>query len=151
VKVKCAGCREYKEKEFCVPYGLGWCCDANCRWLAIELRRKSAPPNRTSATPKRRAQPSLERRRKMAARERDHGCRYCLVARNLHVHHIVYRSEGGTHAERNLITLCNVHHDLMHSNKKRFQPVLKELIRLHYETDQFLTVTEVERRLALAA
>jgi hypothetical protein len=70
-----------------------------------------------------------------------------LAPRNLHVHHIVYRSEGGTHAERNLITLCDVHHDLMHSRKWWWQPVLQELICLHYDSGQFLTVTEVERRM----
>ncbi|OQW92645.1 MAG: hypothetical protein BWK78_01075, partial [Thiotrichaceae bacterium IS1] len=35
----------------------------------------------------------------------------------MHVHHIVYRSSGGTDAPSNLITLCEKHHALVHKNR----------------------------------
>jgi hypothetical protein len=152
MKVRFAACRQYKDKQYCVPFGLGWCCDANCRWQAIERRRRGQQLNTAPRrqTP-RRSQPNQEQRNKARARERDHCCRWCGVTRHLHVHHIVYRSERGSHQERNLITLCDVHHDLAHSNKRKWQPVLKELIRLYYDESLYLTVPEVERRLAVAA
>jgi hypothetical protein len=34
----------------------------------------------------------------------------CTCRRNLHVHHIVFRSRGGSDEEWNLITLCSSHH-----------------------------------------
>lgn len=38
-------------------------------------------------------------------------CRCCQHRDNLHVHHIIYRSQGGDDAEWNLITLCAMCHD----------------------------------------
>ncbi len=35
----------------------------------------------------------------------------------LHVHHIVFRSQGGSDAPSNLITLCKKHHDALHNGK----------------------------------
>lgn len=52
---------------------------------------------------------------------------------NLEVHHILYRSQGGGHDQENLITLCNTCHGRAHSNKKRYQPILLEAQRLHYQ------------------
>ena len=71
----------------------------------------------------------------------------CGTNRNLHVHHIRYRSEGGDHHERNLITLCLTDHDLVHSNKRRWQPILTETMRYHYDEELFLSVPEAERRM----
>lgn len=159
MKVRCAGCRQYKEKEFCVPYGLGWCCDPNCRWTAIERRRRSSGGRdnarrkqmETPAPPVVRThQPNRDRRRAVIIRD-GNVCRFCLTTKALHVHHIVYRSERGSNAERNLITLCLGHHDMIHSSKRRWQPVLQELIRLHYDEGLYLTVLEVERRMLAQA
>lgn len=59
-----------------------------------------------------------------AVRARDrHRCRLCGRATNLHEHHIHYRSEGVNHAPDNLIVLCAEHHELVHSDKGRWQPV----------------------------
>lgn len=63
--------------------------------------------------------------------ERDqYKCKLCGTSQNLHLHHIIYRSE-----DRNLINepsnctmLCIKCHELVHSNKKEWQPKLKELI-----------------------
>jgi 5-methylcytosine-specific restriction endonuclease McrA len=50
-------------------------------------------------------------------------CRVCGTRYNLHVHHIKYRGEpGGTDDEGNLITLCLAHHELVHTDKKKYQP-----------------------------
>jgi hypothetical protein len=57
--------------------------------------------------------PALRR----AVRARDHGrCRvpWCRSSRNVDQHHVVPRSEGGTHTRDNLITLCESHHIAHH-------------------------------------
>jgi len=50
--------------------------------------------------------------------ERDgYRCCYpgCSARMNLHVHHIEYRSRGGSNDEANLICLCHVHHRMLHA------------------------------------
>ena len=44
-------------------------------------------------------------------------CQHCGTRNHLHVHHIVYRSEGGTDTSDNLVTLCVFCHDGVHQNK----------------------------------
>lgn len=58
-------------------------------------------------------------------RNRDENrCQWCGALDELQIHHVRYRSEGGPDNKRNLITLCAEHHQLAHSNKKKYQPVL---------------------------
>lgn len=65
--------------------------------------------------------------------ERDMGCQ---LANNeckgrLELHHIVYRSENKNliNDVNNCIMLCLYHHKLVHSNKKYWQPKLKQIIK----------------------
>lgn len=51
-------------------------------------------------------------------------CQYCkrnpcykTDDKHLHVHHIIFRSNGGSDHRDNLITLCKTHHDELHANK----------------------------------
>lgn len=44
-------------------------------------------------------------------------CRYCNYRNNLHVHHIVFRSEQGPDETWNLVTLCNDCHEAVHQHK----------------------------------
>ena len=39
-------------------------------------------------------------------------------------HHIKYKSEGGGDEHSNLITLCRACHDLVHSDKRKYQKIL---------------------------
>ena len=49
---------------------------------------------------------------------RDGGkCRVCGRRDNLHIHHIIFRSQGGTNETSNLITLCLQHHTDVHMHK----------------------------------
>ena len=41
-------------------------------------------------------------------------CRRCGLRNNLHVHHIIFRSEMGEDVSWNLITLCSNCHDRIH-------------------------------------
>lgn len=59
-------------------------------------------------------------------------CQLCGSTSNLHIHHIYYRSQGGMTIEKNLIRLCENCHRLVHSNKKKYQPMLLEKQYLKY-------------------
>lgn len=63
--------------------------------------------------------------------KRDKGkCRLCGTSLNLHLHHIVYRSEDKNliNEPTNCIMLCARCHRLVHSNKHYWQSILKEMI-----------------------
>ncbi len=44
-------------------------------------------------------------------------------SKKLHVHHIVFRSDGGSDAPNNLITLCKRHHQQLHDGKIRLKTI----------------------------
>lgn len=54
-------------------------------------------------------------------------CQLCGSTSYLHIHHIYYRSQLGKTTPKNLIRLCNNCHNLVHTNKKKYQPILLEL------------------------
>lgn len=56
-------------------------------------------------------------------------CRLCGTG-NIQLHHIVYRSESKDliNEPTNCIMLCTQCHQIVHSNKHKWQPKLKELI-----------------------
>ena len=64
--------------------------------------------------------------------ERDKGkCRLCGSTQNIQAHHILYRSERKDliNEPTNMIMLCIKCHQLVHSNKKKYQPILLKLIK----------------------
>lgn len=52
----------------------------------------------------------------------------------LELHHILYRSERRDLIDEptNCIMLCKKHHELVHSNKKKYQPMLLEMMERKY-------------------
>ncbi len=56
-------------------------------------------------------------------------CVFCYTTNNLHYHHIYYRSERKDLIDEpsNGIMLCEECHRLVHSNKRKYQPILLEL------------------------
>lgn len=46
-------------------------------------------------------------------------CQVCGTTREnaLQLHHIQYRSHGGSHEQWNLVTLCATHHDAVHQGR----------------------------------
>ena len=102
---RCQRCREYHRGKPQRRVGLGGLC-ADCADLGPE---PSGIPPATRAE----------------VLDRDsYSCQLCGAKRALHVHHIHYRSEGVDHTPDNLIVLCRAHHDLVHSNKRYWQPRL---------------------------
>lgn len=54
-------------------------------------------------------------------------CQLCGSTWDLHIHHIYYRSQLGLTVKKNLIRLCERCHRMVHSNKKKYQPMLLEI------------------------
>jgi hypothetical protein len=77
--------------------------------------------------------------------ERDQRCRYCGTRDGLDPHHIEYRSEGGSDDPHNLIMLCRRHHDLVHSDKGLWQPLLRAYIWLLYIEGRRLFLLDIKR------
>nr|DAV53539.1 MAG TPA: NinG recombination protein [Caudoviricetes sp.] len=54
--------------------------------------------------------------------ERDKHCRICGAYQNLHIHHIIYRSQWRNgHQPFNLILLCERCHRKVHADKNKWQ------------------------------
>lgn len=144
---RCAGCREYKPRPEYRRLGLGSVCSAKCLTAAShktlkarsDISPNNIPPNVTRL-------PDIPYETRRTVRDRDRGrCRICGVTDGLHLHHIAYRSQGGTHDERNLILLCNLHHSLVHTDKARWQPVLFDYIRAFYRSGVRASVLKLDR------
>ena len=54
-------------------------------------------------------------------------CAIC-GSNNIQLHHIRYGACGRKTYLGNVIPLCKQHHDLVHTNKKKYQPILIKMI-----------------------
>lgn len=67
----------------------------------------------------------------------EYTCQYCkgkTKNTGLHCHHIIFRSNGGSDEESNLITLCKTCHDLLHQNKITLKITGKRKSSLNHAT-----------------
>ena len=75
--------------------------------------------------------------------ERDlFNCRICGQHTNAPPHHIIYKSHSGIDDERNMITLCNHHHILVHANEKLWKDIL---LNKQYEIYGYFDIREVKK------
>lgn len=136
---RCLSCRQYFRTAPHRKIGLSGVCSDECFAKAV-IGTKPTGPSRI---------PEGVRK---AVQVRDGGrCRMCGTSENLHEHHIAYRSEGGTNDEHNLIVLCAEHHDLVHANKRRWQPVLFAYIQRLYGNGVRASLTSLDRQLNRAS
>lgn len=78
--------------------------------------------------------------------ERDGGqCVLCGRGDSLQCHHHVYRSQGGSGTEDNLVMLCVRCHDLAHSSKK-IRERIGEYLRRLYPTKTICTKGECNEK-----
>lgn len=125
MRVRCSYCRRYFDKKHCITIGIQRFCSEEHYYqykgsLANSPSDKSRIPDDI----------------RQAVIERDRGgCRFpgCRLAAGIDIHHIKYRSEGGSHEMSNLISLCREHHSLVHSDKKQYQKMCLNLIGVDYE------------------
>lgn len=137
---RCQGCRQHLRGPPFQRIGLGGVCSASCALIARQRGTK------TRRTPDR--DDELQHARALVMERDGNRCRYCGGHRNLHIHHITYRSSGVDHQPHNLITLCTEHHDLVHTNKRVWQPVLRAYIWIVYTTGRRRWLRDLEREIA---
>jgi hypothetical protein len=79
-------------------------------------------------------------RRLIFARDK-HRCRVpgCRSARNIEIHHIVHREDGGSHEPSNLVCLCSGHHGAHHDGRLIIRGTADalEVVRLDEAVDTF--------------
>ena len=119
VKVKCKFCKKYVDRSEAVKVGLSHYCSiehyfSNGKTSHSDKKKKLAGPSKKT--------------RDAVLLADNYMCRLCSARYNLHIHHIKYRSEGGAHDQSNLITLCLKCHELVHSDKKMYQPLCKGIV-----------------------
>lgn len=88
-----------------------------------------------SKTKKKLPEPKSRTLAKTKAKKRDfYKCQLVGFTNNghhsnmMHAHHIIYLSQNGTDELWNLITLCDVCHRMVHTNKRYWQPKLLRLV-----------------------
>ena len=130
MKVRCNVCREYVERESAIRFGVVSFCSDEC-----------VQAYRFKTTKKKSKKPDVSEDLRNEVLEADgHCCRFCGRSSGyLHVHHIVYRSQGGPHEVGNLISLCPEHHDRVHSNKKLYQPLAQQVVDLRLSKGDKIT------------
>lgn len=65
---------------------------------------------------------------------RDKSCKLCGSTYWLVLHHLLYKSLGGSSNERNLIVLCTqCHTSKVHPNGKHYFNILLDIQRMNYE------------------
>ena len=138
MKIRCTYCREYSDRDTALRYGVMSFCSQECaqNWRYKSAKKKSKKPD-----------VSADLREEVLEAD-GHKCRYCgRRDQFLHVHHIIYRSQGGPHEVGNLVTLCPEHHDLVHSNKRVYQPLAQELVSLRRKnSDKHTTIAHLHEQ-----
>ena len=141
MKVRCSFCRKYVERDAAVRRSIqAFCSEDHLQEYINSTRKKQVIKQKKKSN-------DLSSGDKLEIIKLDEfRCRYCGTEYGLHVHHIKYRSEGGSNDLSNLITLCFKHHDTVHSNKKRYQPLCLDLVELRNsgKLKKFTTILDLE-------
>lgn len=144
-RFKCGGCKKYiTDDETWKKTPLQRWCSEECFRGVFQIATRAA------RKPSKRRRDDIPVSTRELIYERDkRSCRFCGRRTNdLHIHHINYRSEGVDHQPHNLILLCQAHHELMHSDKKKWKPILLALIWMHYVSGRRMGVQQVERMIS---
>lgn len=143
-KVRCRGCREYVPRDEAISVSLGSFCSSEClsehsgRAKRRVRRKETRPSKQKSHTP-----PKV----RSSVIDRDNGCCRVCAGPGGHVHHVDYRSEGGSDSETNLVLLCHECHALVHSSKVTWKPLLETYLWGLYAHDVQGWVYEIAREL----
>ncbi|HVL40253.1 MAG TPA: HNH endonuclease [Fimbriimonadaceae bacterium] len=132
-RIRCSVCRQYILHEEAFRRSLGSVCSSEC--LNELYARRRARHGKRGAKLKARKSPKSDWQavRSEILKRDGHACRWCGRTGDwLEVHHIAYRSEGGPDEAANLITLCDEHHEIVHSNKRLYKPVLRATVWMTY-------------------
>lgn len=128
-KIRCSECGDYVDRSEALRGGVQSFCSDECRKAKSQMYGRSTGPLKRSPMKRRPAKnpmPAGLRDEVIAADGKK--CRMCRSRQDLHVHHVLYRSQGGEHIRENLLTLCMSCHDIVHSNKRLYQPACLALL-----------------------
>lgn len=133
-KVRCSTCDTYIERDEAVRNGVQSFCDDICRRDKAQEYQGLRTALKPSRMKKKRPKNPMPTGLRDAVIASDGGrCRSCRVSDALHVHHVMYRSQGGKHVASNLITLCHKCHDMVHSDKGKWQRACLALVAMREE------------------
>ena len=146
-KRRCTACRGYFKPDEMYRSGISGVCSAECLTALQNKYRAKRSRRQEHRENKHKFGRRLPGRVRDEVRTRDGGCcRLCGVGLGrIEIHHIEYRSQGGPDAAWNLISLCMEHHLMMHSNKRKWQPLLRMVNYIYYFKAKQITVGEAER------
>lgn len=145
-KFRCGGCKNYFDQQDVLrSNGIQKFCSEEC---AYKKPISSKPPKPFKPKKKKEDIPEAVRRA-VLGRDKNR-CRFCSTKDGLHLHHVIYRSQGGEHVEHNLITLCQRHHNLVHSDKKRYMPLCLGVLWLSIVEQRHVTIPQLGRFLSHA-
>jgi hypothetical protein len=88
--------------------------------------------------------------RRLVLRRDHHRCRVpdCRSSRNLEIHHVVHREDGGTNEPSNLIALCEGHHIAHHDGRLHIEGTAPDLTFVRDPASSFKTATLVVETMA---
>lgn len=133
--MRCKYCDEYVDREDALRAGLSSFCSRD-HLFAYQNQVKAKQKPKTDVSPE---------VRQAIFQADGYSCRLCGTPYILHIHHIKYRSEGGTHDPENLVVLCMACHELVHTDKGHFQPLLQEIVwRRDVHGDKVSLVSDIE-------
>jgi len=141
MKVRCSYCKNYIDKNVAVKRSVQSFCSEEHFYEYVKKNRKK----QIVKYKKKNEDFSFSEKLEIIKLD-EYRCRFCGTEYNLHVHHILYRSEGGSNDIDNLITLCYKHHETVHSDKKRYQPLCLNLVDLRNrgKLEKFTTISQLE-------
>lgn len=109
------------------------CSECNCR----EFKKIARMTVKTRLKPISKKRVCVSKKTYNEVYERDKGCCRLCNKINIELHHIKYRSEAKDLIDEpsNCIMLCFDCHKLVHSDKKKYQPILLEIVKQTKKTD----------------
>lgn len=146
-QLKCSNCKKYHTEPDMIRRGVVSFCSIEC----MNEKRYAVPTPKPKEKKKRIKKKSRSgvssATREYVLKGDAYACRFCGMRKEVEVHHINYRSEQGSHEPCNLITLCKEHHDVVHSNKKRWKPLCLGIVWLReVKNDAFTTIPMLEKQ-----
>lgn len=142
---RCPGCKgRFNVNDAHRKVGLNYVCSSDCH-TAIAHKANSKRPTPKPAARRRSPGSEIPPKTRAALWLRDGGCRFC-GSRTADAHHINYKSEGIDHQLHNLILLCTEHHNLVHSSKKTWKPLLLAYVWVRMVEGRSTTIPALKRQ-----
>lgn len=142
-RYRCATCRHYFSRPAFRTVGFQNVCSDDCLH-GLRSTKLSKPSSKSSYRGEDARDVTPATRSEVLERDARR-CRWCGTTSGVQLHHIDYRSHGGSHDPDNLIALCPEHHAAVHADKRHWQPLLQAYIVLRRQ-GRAIYLLDLERR-----